>query len=103
MLQAIKPDAMILCINPFDTIEYIRQTILAAEALTDGKVIALVCFPYDIDENWQKMPGKRVKLSFEKITNMKEETRATIGLKMYMLDDPTDQSNLMEDIISYFT
>lgn len=102
VLQSIKPDAMILCINPYDSMEYIGQTIRAAESLTDGKVIALVCFPYDIDKNWQIIQRKQ-KMTAEKVIRKKEECKSVIGLNMYMLDDIVDQSDLMERIILYFT
>lgn len=103
VLQSFKPDAMILCINPYDTMEYVEQTIRAAESLTDGKVIALVCFPYDIDKNWSIMQRKQEKMSVDRIINKKEECKSILGVDMYMLDDVLDQSELTEQIIAYFT
>lgn len=103
VLQAIKPDAMILCINPYDSIEYIKQTIYAAESLTDGDVIATVCFPYDVDKNWSVMQNKRVIVSQQKAEYLKKEMKSKLGVDMYMLDDLNDQDRLITRIISYFT
>lgn len=103
VLQAIKPDAMLLCINPFDSIEYIKQTIYASESLTDGNVIATVCFPYDVDENWTVMQNKRMKISQQKAEYLKNEIKSKLGIDMYVLDDLNDQDKLIDRIISYFT
>ena len=103
VLQAIKPDAIIICINPFDTVEYIKQTISAAESLTEGKVIAACCFPYDYDDRWEDIREKRIRMSSEKIAEKKAEIREAANIDMYMLDDPADQEKLFECIISFFS
>lgn len=102
VLQAIQPDAMILCINPFDSIEYIVRPINAAESLTEGKVIMTVCFPYDIDENWSVMQNIKIKISPKKIETLKNVIKENTGVDMYMLDDINDQNKIVKQIISYF-
>ena len=102
VLQAIQPDAMILCINPFDSIEYIVRSINAAESLTEGKVIMTVCFPYDIDENWSVMQNIKIKISPKKIETLKNVIKENTGVDMYMLDDINDQNKIVKQIISYF-
>lgn len=102
-LQSINPDAMILCINPYDTMDYVSQTVRAAEALTDGKVIALVCFPYDVDKEWKTFQRKQRKMNVGEIISKKEECRRIIGIDMFMLDDLLDHENLINRIIAYFT
>ena len=51
-LMGVNPDAIILCVNTFDPIDYIERTISAIEGITDAKVIALAVsvmgFPNDI-------------------------------------------------------
>lgn len=42
---AIKPDISILCINPYDEIEYIKRSIYFLESIAGNKVLALVLFP----------------------------------------------------------
>ncbi len=43
--EGVQSDAIIMCINEFDDIEYVEQSIKLAEGISGGKVIALACFP----------------------------------------------------------
>ena len=45
-LHGIAPDAIILCVNMDDDIDYIRRTIKHIEAYVDTRVIAIVVYPY---------------------------------------------------------
>lgn len=102
VLQGIQPDALVLCINPYDTIDYIKKTILAAESLTDGKVIAIVCFPYDINETWSVFQNSKQRISIQKALWLKEACLNELQINMYMLDNESDQNELINDIISFF-
>ncbi len=44
LLMGANPDCVILCINPFDEIDYIKRTVNYIESIIDCKVIALVVF-----------------------------------------------------------
>ena len=45
LLMGTLPDAVVLCVNPFDDRDYIRRTIQFIESATEGKVIALCLSP----------------------------------------------------------
>ena len=48
-LTGISPDAVILCVNPFVSINYISRAIKVIEGLTGNtKVIVLCLFPFDM-------------------------------------------------------
>jgi len=93
---------MILCINPYDTLEYIKQTIAAAESLTDGKVIAIVCFPNDIDENWSVLKVNKKRIHPEKVESLKASIKRETNINMYILDDELDLDGIIEEIIAFF-
>lgn len=47
-LIGVNPDAIIVCINPFDEVEYIRRTISYLESYSSSKVVALVMYQKDM-------------------------------------------------------
>ena len=97
------PDALILCINPFGDKGYIKRTIAAAESLTNGKVIATVCYPYDLDEKWTTMIIVKTKVSNEIIQSLKDFLWKKHRINMYMLDKPEDQEKIINTIVSFFS
>lgn len=61
----VKPDAIIMCINYHDDIQYIQNTVYALMGLTDASIIAFVMFP--ITYNNDSFYGKKLwyqKLNF---------------------------------------
>ena len=49
-LQAVRPDAVLLCIMIDDEMDIIVRTIKVIEGLTGGIVIGVVCFPMQFKE-----------------------------------------------------
>lgn len=60
-LLGTQPDVVVLCINPFDDLDYIMRTKLFIEASVDCKVIAFVMFPMDIKDDWTGIYGQKVR------------------------------------------
>lgn len=58
-LESIQPDAVILCINPYDEDDFIEKTLNLIKGLTSAKVIGAVCFPLDLDETWAGKMGRK--------------------------------------------
>lgn len=52
LLIGTEPDAIILCINPFDDIIYIKRTIAYLESYIQTKVLALSMFPLHRELEW---------------------------------------------------
>ena len=65
-LLGTQPDAVILCINPFDEMDYIMRTKLFIESSVDCKVVAFVMFPMDIKDDWTGIYGQRIVITDEK-------------------------------------
>lgn len=101
--SALQPDAIILCINPFDEMEFVERTIKAAEGLSGGKVIGIVCFPIDISDSWQGNFGVKTRISTEKENDIKNKySLCHDDIKVYMLDKSDEINDLLSKCIDYF-
>jgi len=100
--SALQPDAIIVCINPFDDIQFVNRTIKAAEGLSGGKVIGIVCFPIDISDSWQGNFGKKTRISEERENEIKHKYCLQEDIKVYMLDKSDELDELLSKCIEYF-
>lgn len=100
---AMQPDATVLCINPFDDIGYIVRTIKAIEGLCGGRVIALVCFPMSVDENWKGAVGKKRRISAEEETMIKHSVSEAASLPVYILGSEAEMTALVDHCIKFFS
>ena len=71
-MTATQPDCVVLCVNPFDEISYIRRTILYIESSIDTKVISIVVFPMDISANQYGLFQGKTKLGRENYNKIKK-------------------------------
>ncbi len=101
--ETIIPDGIIVCINPFDTIQIIRSVILTAEGLSGGKVIGVVCYPMDSSPNWRGGFGKREKISVEKEVILRKKIYNEFGIGLYVLGNDQDMQLVFHNIISFFS
>lgn len=102
-LMGTQPDCVVLCVNPFDDIEYIHRTIAFIESSVDCKVIAIVIFPMDIKDNWAGMYGMRKTIDPQKYFEIKQQLFEQFSLPVFRLGDDIDMDNLIEKIEDYFT
>ena len=70
--EITNPDAVILCINYHDEVEYIRNTMYTLMGLTDTKVIALVMYPVTLVKDWNGVYG----ISKRKVTAEEYEEKS---------------------------
>ena len=101
-LMGTNPDAVILCINPFDDIGYIERTIKFIESSVECDVIALVIFPMDIKDDWAGIYGTKQPLSNEKYIIIKEQLYNRFNIPVFKLGDDNNMANLAEKVINYF-
>ena len=99
--EAIQPDCIFLCINTYDSIDYICRTIKVAESLSTGKVIGLVCYPIDFDVTWRGMFGAKKRISSEREIALKQMIEERTALKLYMLDKEEDIVSLINAALNY--
>lgn len=101
-LQATQPDAVVLCINPFDDCDYINRSVKYIESSVDCKVIALCIFPIDIDSTSSLLNKKKV-LSSEKFLELENKLNKYYKIPIYKLGDENHLNSLFETIIEYFS
>jgi len=103
VFEAMKPDAIILCINIYDEVSFIKRTIRAAESLSNGKVIALVCFPVNAMSGWKWSLGRTIRITSEGENFIKRTCFENFGLNVYMLDNESEINELVDLCINFFT
>lgn len=97
--MACSPDAIILCVNTFDSQETIQRTIQFVEAAAFGKVVALVVFPLK-RVNIQSTQLKRLHES--EYNDIRNQYTGTYGCPVYILGDFEDMDRLYQDCIHFF-
>ncbi len=95
---ATKPDAILLCINYFDEIDYIQNTVYALKGLTDATIIAFVMSPLTLLNEWSS--SKR-KVTFEEFNQKAEILQEVFGISVFLLGEDS-VSELCQNIIDFF-
>lgn len=102
-LMATNSDAVVLCINYYDEINYIRRSINVIEQLGECKVLGLVVFPMIPEQTWKGMYGKRRKIRGTEAEEIKTMIIRSTGKNAYILGDSNDMKELMNKIIGFFS
>ena len=101
-LLGTQPDAVILCVNPYDDVKYISRTIQFLESSVNCEVLALVMFPMDLKDDWRGIYSAKVRLSNEKYEEIKKVLETEFGKPVYNLDRSNHIQTLYEQVINYF-
>ncbi len=104
VFSAFQPDAIILCINPYDEISFINQIINAAEGISGGTVVGIVCFPLDISGDWRGKLGSKIHITSAKAHELKKRISGSFNrnIGVYMLDEKHEIDDLIDKIIEFF-
>lgn len=94
----LMPDAVVICINYHDEIDYIRNTVYTLKGLTNASLIAFVMYPMTFVNEWSN--AKR-KITYEEFNESAEELRRIFKVPVYLLGDQHAE-NLCQDIIDFF-
>jgi uncharacterized NAD-dependent epimerase/dehydratase family protein len=100
-LESIQPDVVILCINPYDELNFINKTINLINGLTSAKVIGAICFPQDIDESWMGKMGRKINITQSKRELLKSQMLSKFNLKLGFLDNYAELDSIIEDMLNY--
>jgi uncharacterized NAD-dependent epimerase/dehydratase family protein len=101
-LMGTQPDAVVLCVNPFDEPEYISRTIKFIESSVDCTVVALVVFPMDIKDGWSGIYGQKTPLTNEKYHALKAELHKHFTVPVYKLGNASDMESLVNTLTGFF-
>lgn len=102
-LLGTQPDAVVLCVNPFDEFDYIERTVKYIESSVNSKVISIVIFPMDIKKDWTGIYGQKTFLSEDKLMRLKEQLFKRFSVPIYKLGCESDMNNVAENIIDFFS
>ena len=102
-LYATLPDAVILCINPNDSIEIIKRTIGFLEACVDSRVIALAVYPFQFRNDTGSYTQLR-PLSQDSFINLKNDLQSVFKIPVLLMSETQDIAYLVDNIIlGYFS
>ena len=101
-LYATQPDAVVLCVNPYDPYDYVKRTIGFIESGANCKVLGLVVFPMTIMEEWSLGYVPKYKMNEKERNELKDNLQAYFNIPVFHLDDTEDICNLTKHIIDYF-
>ena len=93
------PDAVVLCVNPFDSVHYIEKSIKFIESVGNAKVIALVLFP--VNRKDMAFINQDMKLNNGEIERKIDFLSSSTQIKTY-LNSRIGAESLSEDIIQFF-
>lgn len=101
-LMGTQPDCVLLCVNPFDEIDYIRRTKQFIESCAETEVLALVLFPMGLKNDWSGLYGGKRRLSAEECAATKTALTASLSLPVFCLGDEADMQKLYNNVKQYF-
>ena len=99
-LMGLQPDAVVLVVNPYDDIEYIKRTILLLKSFIEAELVGIVIFPMNYKNMISGIYGGMRKLSQNEINILCEQLNGTFNVPVYGLDD---LNGLVDDIINFFS
>lgn len=102
LLLATQPDAVILCINAYDELDYIERTVRYIQSTAETTVIGLVIFPMDINSDWTGVYGARKRLTADESSLLKIKLQQTFQITAYNLGVEQDMDSLYSDIVSFY-
>lgn len=102
-LMGTQPDCMVLCINPYDDIDYIQRTIFFLESSVAGKVIGLCIYPMNYKSDWTGMYHQKELLSETEIEFFKTMFSQEFNIPSYQLGSAADIASLYEDVVAFFS
>lgn len=102
-LMGTQPDCVVLCVNPFDDIEYVERTIRYIESSVETKVISIVVFPMDIQEGLYGSLGAKTKLDENKYEKIKAMYESKFNIPIFRLGEEAEMERLANRITDYFS
>lgn len=103
LLLASDPDAIILCINFDDSIEYIRRCITFLESFVETTVIALVIFPIKKQRDWRILATDTEHVSKNEMTCYIKYLKQYFDMSIFELDDTEQIGQLFNECVDFFS
>ena len=100
-LLATKPDAVVLCVNIHDPVEYIDRTINVIESFIDSTVVALAVSPMVYPGDLALAYRRKVQADEERVLDFIDTLRKEIRKPVYRMMEEVEQ--LYSSCISFFS
>lgn len=101
-LIGTQPDAVILCVNPYDSEGFLKRTINLIESAASAEVIALVLFPMKLKSDWSGIYGGKTKMAAEEIDETKKRLFKAFNRPVFCLGAPEEMDQLAEISAEFF-
>lgn len=101
-LMGTQPDAIILCINYFDEISYIKNTIQALQGFSHSKVIALVMHPDKVKSDFENKLRPKERLTLNDFDEISNSLKSELKIPVYLLGVKEHIYLLYKNIIDFF-
>lgn len=102
-LLGTNPDVVILCVNLFDDIDYIRRTISTIESLVDCTVLSIVVSPLVYPNDWQILSTHKVSAQENEIKAFKTKVAETTKKHVYTLGMMNEMEQLFQECINFLS
>jgi len=98
-----RPDAIVMCVNYYDEIQYIKNSMYALMGLTDASIIAFMLFPLTYSDDWKGGYGSvKRTITDEEFMQKKKELQEEFKIPVYILGKVDHIRELCEKIIDFF-
>lgn len=102
-ILATQPDVIVLCVNPFDEISYIKRCIQFLESIVTSRVLTICMYPMNIKDDWKGIYGGRYRISDEEFYSLKEKIESVVGIPVLNLDHKDTIEKISNNIVDYFS
>lgn len=100
-LLATKPDAVVLCVNIYDSIEYICRTINVIESFADSTVVALAVSPMVYPDDFALAYRRKVPADEDRILNYIDTLRKSIKKPAFRMMEEVE--SIYSTCVSFFS
>lgn len=101
-MMGAKPDGVVLCVNPFDEVSYLKRTIATIENLYETKIVALSLFPLTYENNWAGNSGLKRKITEMEKRDFIKNAHKEFDIPVFAMDEEEQYEKLFECVLDYF-
>lgn len=101
-MMGAKPDGVVLCVNAFDEVSYLKRTISVIENLYDTKIIALSLFPLTYENNWAGNSGLKRKISEIEKEKFIKNAEKELNKPVFVMDEEEQYDKLFDCVLQFF-
>lgn len=102
LLLGCEPDLVVVCINPYDEVEYVNKTIFFIESYTNSKVLALCMFPL-VRQRVFSLNGNYTKtMEYQELLDIAHKYHEQCNREVFILGNKEDENCLFEKCIDFF-